>query len=86
MKDKLRYEMDELQKKVKDRFTKYMKHPDPQSVKYRVHRRTIMQIQKVNGEPISGVKSLKASQLILTHYPLELPEGVITKRQIKKLV
>lgn len=78
------YPLHRFQQKVKDRFIYYMNHTDPESIKYRVHRRSCVQIQKdENGEPISGVKSLLAKDLTLKHYPLELPKDIITRKQIK---
>ena len=72
-----------FQRKVRERFEEYMNHPDPSQIKYRVHRRSVMQIQKdANGDPISGVKDLYAKQLTLTNFPLELPKEAITKKQI----
>lgn len=65
----------------------YIKHPDPESIKYRVHRRSCTQVQKDDeGNPISGVKDLLAGSLSLKGWPLDLPKEAITKKQIRQYV
>lgn len=74
-----------FQQKVLDTIRKYMDHPDPQKVMFRVTRRSMLQIRKdKKGEPESGVGSMFARDLKLIE-PRELyPKNVITKREIKK--
>lgn len=71
--------------KAMEVFDKFYNHPDPESVTFRVNRRSMMQIQKgPDGDPISGVKSLFAKELLINREIFELPKDVITKAQIRK--
>lgn len=73
-------EAHKFQQRVLDVYKEYMEHPDPRSIRYKVHRRSAVQIRKgEDGEPMSGVKSMKAKDLSLRHLPIELPEHVITR-------
>lgn len=78
-------EMHPFQEKVMERMDEYMNHPDPHSIMYRVHRRSVLQIRKdKDGNPESGVKDMFAKNLLL-HEPKELyPKTIITKGSIKK--
>jgi len=72
------------QDKVLNVFDKYYNHPDPDSVIYRVSRRSIMQIQKnEDGLPRSGVVSCKAKSMVLIPKTIEFPDDVISKTQQK---
>lgn len=75
---------DFFQKKVIKTFDKFYNHPDPESVIYRVSRRSILQIQRgEDGLPKSGVKSLLAKDLILKKSTIEFPDNIISKSQRK---
>jgi len=78
-------EIHQFQEKVLQRMDEYMNHPDPNSIMYRVHRRSVLQIRKdKQGNPESGVKDMFAKNLLL-YEPKELyPKTVITKKAIKK--
>jgi hypothetical protein len=75
-------EPEKFQAKILSKFEEFYNHPNPQDVMFRVNRRSMVQIQRgPDGKPLSGVKSLKASELTLkevTNYP----DGVITRKQI----
>lgn len=74
-----------FQDKVLETIKKYLDHPDPQKVMFRVTRRSMLQIRRdKNGEPESGVKSMFARDLKLVDDKEYYPKNVITKRQIKK--
>lgn len=74
-----------FQKKVMERLGEYMNHPDPHSIMYRVHRRSVLQIRKdKNGDPESGVKNMFAKNLLLLPEQELHPKHVITKQAIKK--
>lgn len=65
-------------------FDDYMNHPDPKSIRYKVHRRSAMQIRRQeNGRPLSNVKDLFAKQLLLKRDIEDLPKEVISKSQLK---
>jgi len=54
-----------FQGKVIDKFDEYFNHPNPESITYKVHRRSAMQVQKLpDGNPRSGTKDLFVKQLI----------------------
>lgn len=73
-----------FQIKVKETYKEYMNHPDPESIMYRVNRRSVMQIQKdENGEPISGVKDLIAKDLNLKNDMTNLPKDVISPKEVR---
>lgn len=73
-----------FQKRVLEKYDEYMNHPDPKEIRYKVHRRSAMQIRRdEKGEPLSGVKSMLAENLQLRNFPLELPKEVITRVQIR---
>lgn len=73
-----------FQKKTLKIFNDYMNHPDPRSIRYKVHRRSALQIRKQeNGRPLSNVKDLFARQLLLKRTIEDLPETVISKSQLK---
>lgn len=75
----------DFQQKVISTYDKYMNHPDPHSVIYKVHRRSILQIRKnEHGEPESGVKDMFAKDLQLFIPHEYYPKQVVTKRAIKK--
>ena len=77
--------MSPFQRKMYDEYKFFMKHPDPEQIKYRVSRRACMQIQKgEDGKPLSGVKSMKVKDLHLETYEEELPDEVISRSQIRK--
>lgn len=72
-----------FQEKVFKVFKEYMDHPEPQTIKYRVHRRSAVQIRKdESGEPISGVKSMLAKNLTLMNDTLNLNKEDITRKHI----
>lgn len=77
--------MDKFQERTMKTLTEYLEHPDPDSIKYRVHRRSCMQIQRdEEGNPISGVKDLFAKDLYLAGWPLDVPKEAISKKQLRK--
>jgi hypothetical protein len=72
-----------FQDKVFKIYKDYMDHPDPDGIRYKVHRRSAMQIRRDSkGEPLSGVKSMLAKNLTLCDLPLEISKEVITRKQI----
>lgn len=74
-----------FQEKVLEIFDKFYNHPDPHNVMFKVNRRSMLQIQKGDdGLPLSGVKSLKAQELVLFKKTIEFPEHAISKSQRKK--
>jgi hypothetical protein len=74
-----------FQDRVLKKYTDYMAHPDPMSIVYKVHRRSVMQIQRDDdGNPLSGVKSLFAKELLLKREIFEVPKDVISKSQHRK--
>ncbi len=74
-----------FQEKVLERIDEYMNHPDPHSVVYRVHRRSILQIRKdENGDPESGVKDMFARDLKLVPDQELYPKGVLNRGAIRK--
>ena len=74
-----------FQQKVLDTIKKYLEHPNPQDVMFRVTRRSMLQIRKdENGQPESGVGSMFARDLKLIEEKELYPKDVITKKQIKK--
>lgn len=74
-----------FQSRVLTIFDRYISHPDPMSIVYKVHRRSVLQIQRdENGDPKSGVKSLFAEQLLINREIFKLPENVIAPSQIKQ--
>jgi hypothetical protein len=76
-----------FQERVMKKFHDYMNHPDPQSIVYRVHKRSIMQIQRgKDGRPLSGVKPMFARDLLLKRKKdiIEYPEKMITSLQRKQ--
>ena len=73
-----------FQEKVFDTIKKYLDHPNPQDVMFRVTRRSMLQIRKdKNGEPESGVGSMLAKDLKLVEEKKLYPKNIITKKQIK---
>jgi len=74
----------DFQNRVLRVFDEFYNHPDPMKIRYKVHRRSARQIQKgPDGNPLSGVKDLLASQLLLNREILEKPKGVISRSQIR---
>ena len=74
-----------FQQKVFKTYKEYMDHPDPDGIRYKVHRRSAMQIRRdEKGEPLSGVKSMLAKNLQLCDYPLDISKDIITRKQILK--
>jgi hypothetical protein len=73
-----------FQDRVLTIFDRYISHPDPMSIVYKVHRRSVLQIQKgTDGNPRSGVKSLFAKQLLIDRKIFEAPKEVISSSQHK---
>lgn len=73
-----------FQDKVIKKFDEYMNHPSPETIRYKVHRRSVMQIQRApDGGPRSGTKDLFVSQLLLKRTVEELPKNAVTPKQIK---
>lgn len=62
------------------------KNINPESIKYKVHKRSARQLQKdENGDPISGRESMLVKDLIFTHTSIrEFPEDVISEKQRKE--
>lgn len=84
-KEDLKKENHRFQARVLEKYKEYMEHPNPKSIRYKVHRRSALQVRKdKEGNPISGVKSMLAGSLVLKPMPLILPENVITRSQINK--
>lgn len=84
-KDEYRDDNHRFQKRVFDKYKEYMEHPNPRSIRFKVHRRSAIQIRKDDkGDPISGVKPLLVKNLQLDELPLNLPKDVITRKQINK--
>lgn len=80
-----RDENHKFQHRVFDIYKEYMNHPDPDGIRYKVHRRSAMQIRRNEaGEPLSGVKSMFAKNLSLCHTPLELTMDIVTRTQVNK--
>jgi hypothetical protein len=53
-----------------------------EKITFKVNQRSAAQIQKdENGEPLSGVKSLKAKELWLTDYRILYPDDCVTPKQ-----
>lgn len=78
-------DLSKFQTKVFKIFKEYMNHPNPEEVIYRVHRRSIMQIQKdEDGIPISGVVSLKAKDCQLREKRKTYPKNVISKTERRR--
>lgn len=74
-----------FQERVFEKYKEYMEHPNPRAIRYKVHRRSALQIQKdANGESLSGVKTMLAKSLQLKELPLELTKDIITRKQINK--
>lgn len=72
-----------FQRAVLKKLHQFKNHPDPASIKFKVHRRSAMQIcRDEHGEPLSGVVSLKAKELVLKQMK-NYPKNIITKRQQK---
>lgn len=58
---------------------------DPESINYKVHRRSVRQLQTdENGTPLSGHALLRAKDLSLTGGMVIYPDSVITERQRKE--
>lgn len=72
-----------FQDKVIKRLDEYCNHPNPRSIRYKVHRRSALQVQKgPDGGPLSGTKDLFTKQLLLNRTVEELPKHVITRKQV----
>lgn len=81
---KHKLELHKFQTKVLTKFDEYINHPDPLSIMFRVNRRSVMQIQKdKNGIPISGVKSMKAKELVLKPLNTNIPRDVNTMKDLR---
>lgn len=75
----------EFQTKILTTFDKMLAVEDPLKINYKVHRRSVMQIQKgADGLPISGVKPLYAKDLLLNREVPEISKKDISKAQIRK--
>lgn len=74
-----------FQQRVFDKLDYYLKHPDPESIKYKVNRRAAMQIVKdEDGHPISACKPMLAKDLVLYKETIKsYPKEVITKKQMR---
>lgn len=71
--------------RVFEKYDEYINHPDPKSIRYKVHRRSALQIRKdKNGEPESGVKSMKVKTLQLRPRVEHFPENIISRTQQRK--
>lgn len=73
-----------FQSKILQKLDEYLNHPDPFGVMFRVNKRSMLQIQKDSmGNPLSGVKSMKASELLLK--PIKnYPANVLTRNDVIK--
>lgn len=71
--------------RVFKKFDFFYNHPDPHNIKYKVHRRSALQIiHDENGKPISGVKPMYAKELVLFKDGINnYPKDVVTKSQMK---
>lgn len=77
-------EAHKFHEKVEKIYHEYSTHPDPRSIRYKVHRRSAMQIQRdEQGNPLSGVKDMFAKDLKLKEDFIEYPEDIITHKQRK---
>lgn len=75
--------LQKMQAKVLECLDKFSK-VDIESITYKVHRRSARQLQRTpDGQPVSGVKSLKAKDLYLDTRKIEYPEDILTNKQRK---